>query len=91
MKSGSEDFQRGAGRAVLVFPGPRQTRGPRLGGSLRAVSLSLETWRTEELPTLADQGLRVGINWTGPRLVGWDFTVSEVLNRPTHALEEDLG
>ena len=61
------------------------------GGSLRAVSLSLETWRTEELPTLADPGFLVGINWTGPRLVGWDFTVSEVLNRPTHALEEDLG
>jgi hypothetical protein len=59
------------------------------GGSLRAVSLSLETWRNEELPMLADQGYRVGINWTGPRLVGWDFTVSEVLNRLTHTLAED--
>ena len=48
----------------------------------------METWRSEELPELADEGYRVGINWTGPRLVGWDFTIPEVLNRLAHALRE---
>jgi hypothetical protein len=43
-------------------------------------STSLETWRTEDC--------RVGINWTGPWLVGWDLTVAEVLNRLAHALRE---
>src|SRR4029450_9283375 len=28
---------------------------------------------SEEPPGLAEEGLRVGINWTRPRLVGWDF------------------
>ncbi|SCF63386.1 hypothetical protein GA0115280_104454 [Streptomyces sp. Cmuel-A718b] len=23
----------------------------------------------------------IGINWTGPRLVGWSFTPAEALNR----------
>ena len=53
---------------------------------LQPASLSLETWRDEELPELADEGCRVGINWTGPRLVGWDLTVPEVLERLAHAL-----
>jgi hypothetical protein len=48
----------------------------------------METWRDKELPGLADEGYQVGINWTGPRLVGWDFTVAEVLNRLAHALRE---
>jgi hypothetical protein len=58
------------------------------GSGLRVVSTSLESWRTEDLPELADEGYRVGINWTGPRLVGWDFTVAEVLNRLAHVLRE---
>ena len=58
------------------------------GNDLRVVSTPLETWRTRDLPDLANEGYRVGINWTGPRLVGWDFTVPEVLNRLTHALRE---
>ena len=58
------------------------------GSGLRVVSTSLEAWRTNELPELADEGYRVGINWTRPRLVGWDFTVAEVQNRLAHALRE---
>jgi hypothetical protein len=58
------------------------------GGGLRAVSLPLEAWRSGELPELSAEGYRIGINWTGPRLVGWDFTVPEVLNRLAHALRE---
>ncbi|WP_328415168.1 DUF2750 domain-containing protein [Micromonospora sp. NBC_00389] len=58
------------------------------GGGLRAASLPFEAWRSGELPELSDEGYRIGINWTGPRLVGWDFTVPEVLNRLAHALRE---
>ncbi|MFE1943127.1 hypothetical protein [Streptomyces massasporeus] len=29
----------------------------------------------------ARDGLVIGINWNGPRLVGWSFTPKEVLNR----------
>jgi hypothetical protein len=48
----------------------------------------MDTRRSIELAELADEGYRVGINWTGPRLVGWDFTVPEVLNRLAHVLRE---
>jgi hypothetical protein len=39
---------------------------------------------------LARDGFLVGINWTGKRLVGWDFTVEEVLNRLAATLDEPL-
>jgi len=58
------------------------------GGGLRVASTSLEAWRTAALPELAADGLRVGVNWTGPRLVGWDFTVAEVVNRLAYVLRE---
>ncbi|WP_343442043.1 DUF2750 domain-containing protein [Micromonospora schwarzwaldensis] len=58
------------------------------GNDLRPVPISLEAWRKDELPELANEDYRIGINWTGPRLVGWDFTVSEVLIRLAHALRE---
>jgi hypothetical protein len=51
------------------------------GNEVRPVSFSLNTWRNIALAGLAVEDCRIGINWTGPRLVGWDFTVSEVLNR----------
>jgi hypothetical protein len=58
------------------------------GGGLRAESVPLDAWRSAELPALAAEDYLIGINWTGPRLVGWDFTVAEVLNRLDHALGE---
>jgi hypothetical protein len=58
------------------------------GGGLRAASVPLGTWRGEDLPELAAEDYLIGVNWTGPRLVGWDFTVPEVLNRLAHALRE---
>jgi hypothetical protein len=58
------------------------------GGGLRAVSVSLEAWRSGALSELAEDGYLIGINWTGPRLVGWEFTVAEVLNRLDHVLRE---
>lgn len=58
------------------------------GNDLCPASISLETWRAVDLPDLAAEGCQVGINWTGSRLTGWDFTVAEVLNRLAHALCE---
>jgi hypothetical protein len=48
----------------------------------------LDAWRIAALRELADDDYLIGINWTGPRLVGWEFTVAEVLNRLDHALGE---
>ncbi|WP_199514655.1 DUF2750 domain-containing protein [Nucisporomicrobium flavum] len=56
------------------------------GGDLRVASMTLQTWREQDIPQLAEEGLRVGLNWTGPNLVGWDFTVAETLNRLDCAL-----
>lgn len=43
--------------------------------------MPLDTWRDRDLPDAAREGHKIGINWSGPRLVGWDFTPMEVLNR----------
>ena len=51
------------------------------GHGLRVDSMPLDTWRDRELPDLARDGLEIGINWSGPRLVGGSFTPREVLNR----------
>ncbi|MYS24022.1 MULTISPECIES: DUF2750 domain-containing protein [unclassified Streptomyces] len=51
------------------------------GHGLRVESMSLEDWRARELPDVAREGLVIGINWSGPRLVGWSFTPTEVLSR----------
>jgi hypothetical protein len=47
--------------------------------------MPLDHWRNEALPDLAKDDVRVGINWSGTRLTGWDFTVDEVLNRLAHS------
>ncbi|MFB9237040.1 DUF2750 domain-containing protein [Plantactinospora siamensis] len=56
------------------------------GRGLRVESMSLEQWQNRELPDLARDGFLLGINWTGARLVGWEFTVGEVRNRLAVAL-----
>ncbi|MEV6630255.1 DUF2750 domain-containing protein [Actinoplanes sp. NPDC051470] len=56
------------------------------GDEFRAVSMPLDHWRDKALPDLAKGRFRVGINWSGDQLTGWDFTVDEVLNRLAHAL-----
>lgn len=67
----------------------RTNRAAKLwGGNLRVECLTLDHWRNAELPDLADEQLLVGINWSGPRLVGWSFTVPEVINPLTRALGE---
>ncbi|MEH0580191.1 DUF2750 domain-containing protein [Streptomyces sp. ATMOS53] len=51
------------------------------GHGLRVESVPLDAWRDRELPGAARDGLMIGINWSGPRLVGWSFTPKEVFNR----------
>lgn len=58
------------------------------GSQFRVMSMPLDHWRNAALPDLAKDEFRVGINWSGQRLTGWDFTVDEVLNRLAHALGE---
>ncbi|MFJ4758610.1 DUF2750 domain-containing protein [Streptomyces sp. NPDC088763] len=58
------------------------------GPAFRAVPMPLDHWRGAALPDLAEDDLRVGINWSGPRLTGWDFTVADVVDRLAHALAE---
>lgn len=67
----------------------RARRAAKLWGpQFRVSSMPLSHWRSAELPELDRDGFRVGINWSGPRLIGWDFTVSEVVTRLAHALGE---
>ncbi|MEV6346435.1 DUF2750 domain-containing protein [Actinoplanes sp. NPDC051851] len=58
------------------------------GPGYRPVSMPLDRWRDRALPDLAREDLRIGVNWTGERLTGWDLTVPEVLNRLEHALRQ---
>ncbi|MDQ1042156.1 DUF2750 domain-containing protein [Streptomyces sp. V4I2] len=51
------------------------------GHGLRVESMSLDAWCDRDLPEAAREGYMIGINWSGPRLVGWSFTPMEVLNR----------
>ncbi|TCC53502.1 DUF2750 domain-containing protein [Kribbella capetownensis] len=43
--------------------------------------LDLATWTERWLPGLRQNGLLIGLNWTGARAVGYDFTVPEVIAR----------
>ncbi len=45
------------------------------------VRLSLEEFRGTWIPGLASDGLQVGLNWSGTRATGYDFTPAEVLAR----------
>jgi hypothetical protein len=47
------------------------------GLRFRAVPMPLDHWRNAALPDLAKDDFRVGINWSGQRLTGWDFTVDD--------------
>ncbi|MEV0284504.1 MULTISPECIES: DUF2750 domain-containing protein [unclassified Kribbella] len=43
--------------------------------------LDLASWRERWLPGLGQDGLLVGLNWTGARAVGYEFTAAEVIAR----------
>lgn len=40
--------------------------------------VSLSEWRERWLPGLAEDGLRVGLNWSGATATGYDLTPGEV-------------
>lgn len=42
------------------------------------VPLTLDEWRSRWLPGLAGDGVRVGLNWSGVRAVGYDFDPRDV-------------
>lgn len=47
----------------------------------RVFALPLTEWRERWLPDLAGDGLRIGINWSGRRATGYDFTPDELFAR----------
>ncbi|MEW2128678.1 DUF2750 domain-containing protein [Streptomyces sp. NPDC007259] len=60
----------------------RAQRAARIwGNGLRVESMPLVTWCENVLPDAARDGLVIGINWSGPRLVGWSFTTMEIHSR----------
>jgi hypothetical protein len=40
--------------------------------------VSLQEFLTENLPLLEAEGISIGVNWSGPRLTGYDLTVLEL-------------
>ncbi len=52
---------------------------------LRTVAIPVQEWTDRWLPDLGTDALRIGVNWSGPRARGYDFTVAEVLTRLTWA------
>ncbi|MFF7359264.1 DUF2750 domain-containing protein [Streptomyces sp. NPDC008125] len=65
---------------------PRAQRAAKIWGpGLRVESMPLDTWCDGVLPDAARDGLVIGINWSGPRLVGWSLTPAEVSDRPAAA------
>jgi hypothetical protein len=46
--------------------------------SFEVIELSAEEWRHDWLPGLAEEGIRVGPNWSGPRATGYDVDSDSV-------------
>ena len=42
------------------------------------VQLALDAWRSRWLPGLAEDGIRVGLNWSGARAIGYDLDPRDV-------------
>ncbi|MBK7582654.1 MAG: DUF2750 domain-containing protein [Myxococcales bacterium] len=40
--------------------------------------IALDTFLDKVIPQLADEGLRVGVNWSGKRLTGYDIAPAEL-------------
>ncbi|MER5816526.1 DUF2750 domain-containing protein [Streptomyces californicus] len=81
---GSPTHLSGDGTRSLPFwsTSPRAQSAAKIWGrGLRVDSMPLETWCDLVLPDSARDGLAIGINWSGPRLVGWSFTPEQVLDR----------
>lgn len=46
--------------------------------TFEVIELSAEKWRRDWLPRLAEDGIRVGLNWSGPRATGYDVEPSSI-------------
>ncbi|MYV93987.1 DUF2750 domain-containing protein [Streptomyces sp. SID1034] len=61
---------------------PRAQRAAKIWGhGLRVEPMPLDVWCNHVLPDAARDGLVIGVNWSGQRLIGWSFTPDEILNR----------
>lgn len=49
--------------------------------SFEVVSISLDDFRTNWLPGLSRDGLKVGVNWVGSRATGYELSPEEVVSR----------
>ena len=48
-------------------------------GSLEVVAIPVDEWRSEWLPDLEQDGLQVGVNWSGANATGYDLSVADLL------------
>ena len=46
--------------------------------TFEVIELSAEKWRRDWLPGLAEDGIHVGLNWSGPRATGYDVEPGSV-------------
>jgi hypothetical protein len=51
--------------------------------------ITLDEWRDEWLTDLEQHGIRVGLNWSGKRAVGYDLPVADLLRNL--AVREERG
>ncbi|MBT1105687.1 DUF2750 domain-containing protein [Streptomyces sp. Tu10] len=82
--SGSPTHLSADGTRSLPFwsTSPRAQRAAKIWGhGLRVESMPLDIWCDRVLTDAAEDGIAIGVNWSGPRLVGWSFPSKEVLNR----------
>jgi len=54
-----------------------------------SVELPWDRFRDRWLPGLERDGLRLGLNWSGPRALGYDYSPSEFLKRMQDQLTRD--
>ena len=52
--------------------------------------MSLSDFLAKTLPDLEAGGLRVGVNWSGKRLTGFDLTVADLQANLEHHMRRDV-
>jgi hypothetical protein len=57
----------------------RITQNVRAFAGMEPFEITLEEWRDKWLPDLEQDGIRVGLNWSGKRAVGYDIPVADLL------------
>jgi hypothetical protein len=76
---------------------PRLLKVQRAAGAyseLEPYEISWEDFRDKWAPGLARDGIRVGVNWSGPKATGYDVRPSEAVDRIAHEvamLEAERG